>query len=122
MLANAIRVDGDERVGVTIVGGKLETPSGLEMSSSKSVRFSEISWEAGESKRPGEKNGADLFLILVRDEDREIKSKKQNKRLLTTISPVLIVNKHYAHKGDAHPSRRRRPTVPEHRAVFVTTN
>ena len=91
------------RVGVTIVGGKLETPSGLEMSSSKSVRFSEISWEAGESKRSGEKNGADPFLILVRDEDREIKSKEQNKRLLTTISPVLIVNKHYTHKGDAHP-------------------
>ena len=96
-------------MGVTIVGGKLEIPSDLEMSSSKSVRFSEISWGAGESKQSGEKNSADRFLVLVRDEDREIKSKEQNKRLLTTISPVLIVNKHYTHKGDAHPKDAREP-------------
>jgi hypothetical protein len=83
------------------------------MSSSKSVRFSEISWEVGESKRSGEKNGADPFLILVRDEDREIKSKEQNKRLLTTISPVLIVNKHYTHKGDAHPYERVEEAISE---------
>jgi hypothetical protein len=36
-------------------------------------------------------------------EEREIRPEEQINRLLTSISSVSIMNKHYTYKDDAHP-------------------
>ena len=90
-------------VGVTIVGGKLGTPSGLEMSRPESGRLPEIDRKSGEHGCFGEKSHGGLCPIFLDFGDREIRSQGQNKRPLALILPVFLVNKHYTHKRDAHP-------------------
>ena len=96
-----IRTQG---VGVTIVGGKSGTPSGLEMSRPESGRLPEIDRKSGEHGCFGEKSRGGLCPISLDFGDREIRSQGQNKRPLALILPVFLVNKHYTHKRDAHPA------------------